>query len=173
MVSAALWGSFCNMNLLYEIYWTGHVWRLFQLIWSKIKKIKKLIIKYLKIIENIKKFRNIKKYQKKILLPGFQGSPTLSPQLTIGFELETFHLTLNTLTNSPYLEFDKQRNFFFLHIHLSFYPLLKHIKPLTLYIFLFPSYTPHTPKHINISSLFVSATQIFQIPKHIHTPSYF
>ena len=41
-----------------------------------------------------------------------------------GFELETSHLTLNTLTNSPYLEFDKQRGNVFFDIHLQFYPLL-------------------------------------------------
>ena len=36
MVSVSLWGSLCNVNLLYEICWTDHVWRLFQLIWSVI-----------------------------------------------------------------------------------------------------------------------------------------
>ena len=32
--SVALWESFCNMNLLYAICWTGH-FMLFQLMWSK------------------------------------------------------------------------------------------------------------------------------------------
>ena len=48
--------------------------------------------------------------------PDFYGSLTLSPRFAIGFELETSRLTLNTLTNSPYLEFDEQREMFFLHI---------------------------------------------------------
>ena len=43
----------------------------------------------------------------------FYGKLTLGPQLTIGFQLKTSHLILNTLTNSPYLEFDEQREMFF------------------------------------------------------------
>ena len=49
----------------------------------------------------------------------FYGKLTLVPPLAIGFELKTSHLILNTLTNSPYLEFDEQREMFFLHIHLQ------------------------------------------------------
>ena len=144
------------MNMLYEICWTGHVQRFFQLKWSKNKKIKN------KSIKNKLFFCR----------PDFWGSPTLSPQPTIGFELKTSHLTLNTVTNSLYLEFHEQRDFS-LHIHLQFYLLPKHIKPLTSNIFFFPSYAPHTPKHINIPSLFVSTIQILQISKHIYVLSYF
>ena len=71
------------------------------------------------------------------------GTPTLSPRLESGFEPETSHLTLDTLTNSPYLKFDEQIELIYLHIHLQF-DTLTHSHSLTnrtfrLYIFLPPS----------------------------------
>ena len=72
VVSVALWRLFCNVNMLYDICWTVHFWRLL-FYWSGKNKF------------NLNLF---------IFVAGFPGHPTLSPHLTIGFEFETSHLNL-------------------------------------------------------------------------------
>ena len=52
------------------------------------------------------------------MLPGFLGQPNSITPDDNRFELETSHWALNTLTNSLYLEFQKQF-FSFLHVHLE------------------------------------------------------
>ena len=84
MLSVVLWGSFCNVNMLYEICWTGHFWRFFLLKKIKIKNIEntKSILEILSILKNLTSYCfNIKKIIFKII--NMDGSP----HIIIGHQL--------------------------------------------------------------------------------------
>ena len=55
---------------------------------------------------------------------------------------------------------------------LTIYPQPKHIKPLTSYIFLFPSYAPHTPKQIHAFPISTPSQNTPQ-NKHDHKSPHF